>query len=106
MVTGLPHMLDLELLESENLDMESWIAQNSRLMNTLVSEAAEVLFKTDDDSVTLIEAYLDGEVAFMLDLARSNLEEALLNNEKNWVELEEYARAARSRDLRNQLKNI
>ena len=101
-----PYTIDLEDLYADNFNLESWVNENPVIMNSLVLEGAETLVSQPLlESVTLIEVWLDGQVLALLELNRENMAEALEHNQTNWVNLEEYEKAARSRDLLNQLKN-
>jgi hypothetical protein len=101
-----PYTIDLEDLYADNFSLESWVYENPVIMNLLVLKGAETLASQPLlESITLIEVWLDGQVLALLDLNRENMAEALEHNQTNWVNLEEYEKAAHARDLLNQLKN-
>jgi hypothetical protein len=106
MVSRLPHIIDLEMLEFRDMTIQDWVTENNRLMDELVSEGAEILMGNPDlDSVDLLELWFEEELAAVIELNRGYLDEALENNMNNWVVREEYMRAARSRDLLAKIKN-
>ena len=95
---NIPYQLDINAVRAENPSLKEWIKSNGELMDSLVLQGAEMLLVFDElKYVDIVEFIYGGEIAASIGIHRHMLIEALENNEKNWVEREEYLQAAKDR---------
>jgi len=96
----LPYIVDLDDIVSENFHLDSWVEENHELMDELILVAAgELIADTEISGIDILEFWLDGDVAAILEMKREGLLEALENILLHWVSREEYEKAALTRDL-------
>ena len=104
MVHHLPYIVDLDTEDLDYPSLQEWVEAHALIMDSLVLEGSEIMLIDETiDSITLIEFWLDNDVAALVDLTREGIKEALGNNMAHWATREEYGKAAKARDLLEKL---
>jgi len=96
----IPYIVDLDDILTEDFHLDTWVEQNHELMDEIILVAAEeLILDVDVDAIDILEFWLDGDVAAVLEMKRDGMIEALTNILEHWIVREEYEKAAITRDL-------
>ena len=96
----IPYIVDLDDILTDDFHLDTWVEENHELMDDIILTAAsELIADKDANAIDILEFWLDGDVAAVLEMQKENIEEALTNILEHWVVREEYEKAAITRDL-------
>lgn len=96
----IPYIVDLDDILTDDFHLDTWVEENHELMDDIILAAAEELISDGDaTAIDILEFWLDGDVAAVLEMQRDGMVEALTNILEHWIVREEYEKAAITRDL-------
>ena len=96
----IPYIVDLDDILTDDFHLDTWVEENHELMDDIILAAAEELISDEDaTAIDILEFWLDGDVAAVLEMQKDSMVEALTNILEHWIVREEYEKAAITRDL-------
>ena len=96
----IPYIVDLDDILTDDFHLDTWVEENHELMDDIILAAAEeLIYDEDATAIDILEVWLDGDVAAVLEMQRDGMAEALTNILEHWIVREEYEKAAITRDL-------
>ena len=96
----IPYIVDLDDILTDDFHLDTWVEENHELMDEIILSAAEELIADEEaTSIDILEFWLDGDVAAVLEMQKDGMGEALTNILEHWIVREEYEKAAITRDL-------
>jgi len=96
----IPYIVDLDDILTDDFHLDTWVEENHELMDEIILVAAEELISdVEATAIDILEFWLDGDVAAVLEMQRDGMIEALTNILEHWIVREEYEKAAITRDL-------
>jgi hypothetical protein len=96
----IPYIVDLDDILTDDFHLDTWVEENHELMDEIILVAAEELISDKESSaIDILEFWLDGDVAAVLEMQRDGMKDALTNILEHWLVREEYEKAAVTRDL-------
>ena len=96
----IPYIVDLDDILTDDFHLDTWVEENHELMDEIILVAAEELISDKESSaIDILEFWLDGDVAAVLEMQRDGMVDALSNILEHWIVREEYEKAAITRDL-------
>ena len=96
----IPYIVDLDDILTDDFHLDTWVEENHELMDDIILAAAgELISDEDATAIDILEFWLDGDVAAVLEMQKDSMEEALTNILEHWIVREEYEKAAITRDL-------
>ena len=99
-IIQIPYIVDLDDILTEDFHLDTWVEENYELMDEIILEAAKELIADEEaTAIEILEFWLDGDVAAVLEMQRSGMKESLTNILEHWIVREEYEKAAITRDL-------
>jgi hypothetical protein len=100
----LPLQLDAEEFFTNWETLQDWADDNAELFSDLILEGCEVLAYTEAATVTVLSIGVPGVMGAAVELDLVTIMDTVQVNESHWVDLEDYARAARARDASEYIK--
>jgi hypothetical protein len=96
----LPYIVDLDDILTDEFHLDTWVEEHYELMDEIILAAAkELIVDEEAESIEILEFWLEGDVAAVLEMQRSGMKESLTNILEHWIVREEYENAAITRDL-------
>lgn len=96
----IPYIVDLDDILTDDFHLDTWVEENHELMDEIILVAAkELIADKESSAIDILEFWLDGDVAAVLEMQKDGMVEALSNILEHWIVREEYEKAAITRDL-------
>jgi hypothetical protein len=96
----IPYIVDLDDILTDDFHLDTWVEEHHELMDEIILAAAtELIADEEATAIEILEFWLEGDVAAVLEMQKDGMEEALTNILEHWIVREEYEKAAITRDL-------
>jgi len=95
-------IIDLEKISLEYESINEWAEKNPAIMANLVYEALERIAAGEKEAISIIELCIDGVCEYEIQITLDEADEPARLNEEYWAGKEEFAKAARVRDIRKE----